>query len=80
MCWQVKLWLTINEPLVVSWSGYGRGSKAPGVKKPEVGAYEVAHNLIKAHAKVWHTYNEQYRSRQRGEHCSGEASVEVGEE
>lgn len=28
--------------------------------------YVVAHNLIKAHAEVWHLYNETYRSQQHG--------------
>jgi len=65
---QVKMWATINEPFVVSWVGYGLGILAPGVEKPEVGAYEVAHNLIKAHAKAWHTYDKEFRSKQKGEH------------
>lgn len=60
--------------------GHGLGVHAPGVKKPEVGAYKVAHNLIKAHSKVWHTYDKKYRSKQRGEHCIRGACIEVGEE
>lgn len=76
----MKLWITINEPYVVSWVGYGLGILAPGVKKPETGAYDVAHNLIKAHAEVWHTYDKEYRSKQKGELCCGGTWTEVGEQ
>ena len=63
---QVKLWLTLNEPIAMAWLGYGTGFFAPGVRKEDVGSYEVAHNLIKAHAEAWHTYDEEFRQKQNG--------------
>src|SRR6218665_2930276 len=50
----------------MAWLGYGTGFIAPGVRKEDVGSYEVAHNLIKAHAEAWHTYDEEFRQKQNG--------------
>jgi len=61
---RVKYWITINEPGVVSWVGYGNGSFAPGERSQE---YRACHNLIKAHATAWHTYDNVYRSSQSGQ-------------
>uniref|UniRef100_H3B804 Cytosolic beta-glucosidase n=1 Tax=Latimeria chalumnae TaxID=7897 RepID=H3B804_LATCH len=63
---RVKLWLTINEPYVVAKYGYENGLCAPGVKEPGIAAYQVAHNLIKAHARAWHSYNTLFRKEQKG--------------
>ncbi|KAM9804518.1 lactase/phlorizin hydrolase-like [Neosynchiropus ocellatus] len=63
---RVKLWITINQPHTIAWSGYGLGEIPPRVKKPGVAPYTVAHNLIKAHAKAYHTYNDKYRKSQGG--------------
>ncbi|XP_071507382.1 lactase/phlorizin hydrolase-like [Diadema antillarum] len=64
---RVKLWLTFNEPWVLSLLGYGNGTNAPGIKDPAVTVYRVSHNIIKSHAKVYHTYNDTYRSTQNGQ-------------
>ena len=64
---QVQLWLTFNEPWVFCWQGYGSGSKAPGKKdKPGEDPYKCAHNVLKSHAKAWHTYDSKYRAAQNG--------------
>ncbi|XP_064605858.1 lactase/phlorizin hydrolase-like [Liolophura sinensis] len=63
---KVKWWLTFNEPWVVTFLGYGIGSKAPGVKEPADGPYKTTHTIIKAHAAAWHLYNTTYRSYQNG--------------
>lgn len=34
--------------------------------RPGRAPYVVGHNLIKAHAEVWHLYNETYRAKQGG--------------
>lgn len=34
--------------------------------RPGRAPYTVGHNLIKAHAEVWHLYNETYRAKQGG--------------
>ncbi|XP_054642368.1 lactase/phlorizin hydrolase [Dunckerocampus dactyliophorus] len=63
---RVKFWMTFNQPHTIAWSGYGLGQIPPNVKNPGTAPYRVAHNLIKAHAKTYHTYNENYRNSQGG--------------
>lgn len=63
---QVKLWISFNEPWIVSWLGYGVSSFAPAKWGPGTNTYIVSHNIIKAHAKSFHTYNDTYRSTQNG--------------
>ncbi|XP_078538580.1 lactase/phlorizin hydrolase [Lissotriton helveticus] len=63
---QVKHWITFHEPWVVSYAGYGNGMHAPGIRDPGTASYKVAHLILKAHAKVWHLYNDRYRSQQHG--------------
>ncbi|XP_006011275.1 beta-klotho [Latimeria chalumnae] len=63
---RVKYWITIHNPYLVAWHGYSTGMHAPGERGNPTAVYTVAHNLIKAHAKVWHTYDKHFRHRQRG--------------
>ena len=63
---KVKLWITLNEPWVVSVQGYGNGGKAPANIGPGTNTYIAAHNLIKGHAKAYHVYNEEFRAKQKG--------------
>ncbi|XP_039242243.1 lactase-phlorizin hydrolase [Pipra filicauda] len=63
---RVKLWITFHEPWVISYAGYGTGEHPPGITDPGVASYKVAHTILKAHAKVWHLYNDKYRSQQLG--------------
>ncbi|XP_053113949.1 lactase/phlorizin hydrolase isoform X2 [Hemicordylus capensis] len=64
---KVKFWITLNEPYSISNIGHGYGVSAPGISaRPGRAPYIVGHNLIKAHAEVWHLYNETYRSKQGG--------------
>ncbi|KAM4697905.1 lactase/phlorizin hydrolase [Rhinophrynus dorsalis] len=63
---RVKFWITFHEPWVVSYAGYGTGQHAPGIKDPGNASFQVTHNIIKAHAKAWHVYNDTYRSQQQG--------------
>ncbi|XP_047456737.1 lactase-phlorizin hydrolase-like [Mugil cephalus] len=63
---RVKFWMTFNQPHTIAWSGYGIGQIPPNVKQPGTAPYRVAHNLIKAHAKAYHTYNDKYRNSQHG--------------
>ena len=64
---KVKLWLTLNEPWVVAYHGYGRTHRAPGLGKTGTADYLAAHNLIKAHAKVYRLYDRKWRSLQQGQ-------------
>ncbi|GAB1603191.1 cytosolic beta-glucosidase-like [Argonauta hians] len=63
---RVKYWSTFNEPRHICSSGYGLGYLAPGTCSPGVGSYQAGHTLLKAHATVWHLYNDTYRSQQNG--------------
>ncbi|XP_019945550.2 lactase/phlorizin hydrolase-like [Paralichthys olivaceus] len=63
---RVKFWMTFNQPQTIAWSGYGLGQIPPNVKNPGIAPYRVAHNLIKAHAKAYHTYDDKYRTSQGG--------------
>ncbi|XP_075037503.1 lactase/phlorizin hydrolase-like [Mixophyes fleayi] len=64
---KVKFWITLNEPYIIAYLGYGVGAFAPGKQfSPGDGVYVVGHNMIKAHAEVWHLYNDKYRATQGG--------------
>ena len=45
---RVRNWITINEPWVVSWLGYGNGEHAPG-RANERDALAAAHHVLLAH-------------------------------
>ncbi|XP_028847202.1 lactase-phlorizin hydrolase-like [Denticeps clupeoides] len=63
---RVKFWMTFNQPHTIAWVGYGLGLMPPSIKKPGEAPYMIAHNLLKAHAKVYHTYDEKYKKLQGG--------------
>lgn len=63
---RVTFWMTFNQPHTIAWSGYGLGQIPPNVKSPAIAPYRVAHNLIKAHATAYHTYDDKYRKSQSG--------------
>lgn len=65
---RVKVWTTFNEPGVICKLGYG-GSFAPRLEMSGLADYQCSHNLLKAHASVYHLYNDQYRSLQQGIYC-----------
>lgn len=62
---RVKTWITFNEPTLICRHGYG-GSMAPSLESSGIAHYQCAHNLLIAHAKAYHLYNEEYRSIQQG--------------
>ena len=62
---RVKHWITLNEPWVISVLGYGVGIFAPG-RKSNVEPYQVAHNLIRSHAKAVKVYREKFQPTQNG--------------
>ncbi|KAJ0055533.1 hypothetical protein NL108_005356, partial [Boleophthalmus pectinirostris] len=63
---RVKLWITINEPYVCAKLGHEDGIHAPGLKEPGVAAYLVGHNMLRAHALAWHSYDKIFRPKQKG--------------
>lgn len=57
---RVRLWITFNEPFDACLEGYGTGTTAPLVSSSGVGEYLCGHNLLQAHAAVYHLYKEKY--------------------
>ncbi|XP_066278098.1 cytosolic beta-glucosidase-like [Branchiostoma lanceolatum] len=58
---RVKYWATFNEP----WSfvaALGDFNHDPDYSM----RYKMAHNVIRAHARAWHTYDDDFRSSQNG--------------
>jgi len=49
--------------------GYGYGLFAPGVQGELSGMYTAAHTVIRAHARVWHSYDRDFRPLQSGLRC-----------
>lgn len=62
---RVKHWITVNEAWVVSILGHGQGVFAPG-HTSNVEPYQVAHNLLLAHAKAVKVYRDQFQAHQGG--------------
>ncbi|GBP55852.1 Lactase-phlorizin hydrolase [Eumeta japonica] len=58
---RVKYWITMNEPKEVCYQGYGEVTKAPILNAKGIGEYMCAKNLLLAHAKAFHMYDEEYR-------------------
>ncbi|CAG9827049.1 unnamed protein product [Diabrotica balteata] len=62
----VKLWITINEPMQVCYYGYGTGFVPPFIQSEGILEYQCIRNLLKAHARAYHIYDEEFRSKQQG--------------
>ncbi|MDT0203162.1 GH1 family beta-glucosidase [Nocardioides sp. AE5] len=43
---RVDLWLTVNEPWVMAWQGYGYGRHAPGLQDPRQAVAALHHMLL----------------------------------
>lgn len=65
----VKYWLTFNDPRLVCLNGYGYGTVPPMIVESGLLDYKCSHILLRAHAKVWHIYDEEFRSKQNGNEC-----------
>ena len=48
---RVQNWITVNEPWVISWLGYGLGQHAPG-RRSESDALAAAHTVLLAHGRA----------------------------
>ncbi|CAG4965354.1 myrosinase 1-like [Colias croceus] len=58
---KVKYWVTFNEPMQTCLEGYGGTYRAPAINRHGIAEYLCTHNLLKAHASVYHLFNRQYR-------------------
>ncbi|XP_057465563.1 putative beta-glucosidase 41 isoform X1 [Actinidia eriantha] len=74
---RVKYWITFNEPRGFSIEGYDLGIQAPGrcsilghvfckKGKSSTEPYVVAHNILLAHAAVYHLYQRDFKESQGG--------------
>lgn len=63
---RVKMWTTFNEPWHVCEQAYGMDYMAPALDFPGIPSYLCGHNLLKAHAKVYHMYKNKF-GQQKGE-------------
>ncbi|XP_076227337.1 myrosinase 1 [Nomia melanderi] len=64
---KVKRFIPINEPCVICEMGYSKGLHAPGKKLHGIGEYLCVHNVLKAHAKVYRIYQNEFKTTQQGE-------------
>ncbi|CAH1102475.1 unnamed protein product [Psylliodes chrysocephalus] len=63
----VQYWITFQDPFAQCYEGYGEGTLPPGIgDNPGVNEYICGHNLLKAHADVYHLYDDSYRHIQKG--------------
>uniref|UniRef100_A0A1Y1K608 Myrosinase 1 n=2 Tax=Photinus pyralis TaxID=7054 RepID=A0A1Y1K608_PHOPY len=63
---RIKMWVTVNEPQQICSFTYSTGVYAPGIVSDGIGTYICYHNLLKAHARVYHLYNSTFRQSQKG--------------
>ncbi|KAF2883294.1 hypothetical protein ILUMI_22883 [Ignelater luminosus] len=63
---RVKTWTTFNEPHIYCLMGYGQDSLAPAYSLSGIGEYICSHNVLKAHAAIYHLYNDTFREKQHG--------------
>lgn len=63
---RVKRWITFNEPYIFCHHGYGAGMHAPLIHSPGYGDYLCGHHVLQAHAKAYHLYQKDYKSRFNG--------------
>ncbi|XP_052759201.1 lactase/phlorizin hydrolase-like [Galleria mellonella] len=64
---RVKIWITINEPIVICDIGYGTNAIAPGTVIPDkIGTYLCNKNLMIAHAKAYRIYDKEFRPKYHG--------------
>ncbi|XP_060535576.1 myrosinase 1-like [Cylas formicarius] len=65
----VKMWATFNEPQSFCLMGYINNEYshfAPGYDLEAEGSYLCSATILKAHAKAYHIYDEQFRDKQNG--------------
>jgi hypothetical protein len=65
-CFQVKLWLTFNEPLTFMDGYASKIGMAPSINTPGIGDYLTAHTVIHSHARIYHLYDREFRATQGG--------------
>ncbi|XP_026759049.2 myrosinase 1-like [Galleria mellonella] len=57
---KVKYWVTFNEPMQTCLEGYGGTYRAPALNRHGIAEYLCTHNLLKAHASVYHLFKSNF--------------------
>lgn len=63
---RVPYWTTFNEPIIFCLLGYGGAVSAPVINSSGIADYLCLHHVLKAHAKVYHIYDEEFRPQYNG--------------
>lgn len=63
---RVKWWLTFNEPYLFCLNNWNYGQHGP-FEAPPKKPYICAHNVVKAHARAWRIYDQDFRPTQHGQ-------------
>ncbi|KAM3955825.1 myrosinase 1-like [Aphomia sociella] len=64
---RVKIWVTINEPIVICDGAYSTGILAPGtVIQDNIGSYMCNKHVLIAHAKAYRVYDKEFRPKYNG--------------
>ena len=66
---RVDFWTTFNEPLMICLASYNNDQMAPGLDWGGIPSYLCSHNVIKAHAEVYHMYKEMGHTGKMGMVC-----------
>lgn len=70
---RVKFWTTFNEPWHICEMALGMDYMAPSMNFPGIPSYLCGHNILQAHAIVYHMYKDKY-SEQKGKFFTGQPS------
>lgn len=63
---RVRIWTTFNEPHIYCMYGYGQDMLPPAYNLSGIGEYICSYYALKAHAAVYHLYNDTFRQQQHG--------------
>ncbi|XP_049792025.1 myrosinase 1-like isoform X2 [Schistocerca nitens] len=63
---RVRWWITFNEPASFVGGYSSVGLAAPSQNASGIGDYLAAHTVLRAHARAYRLYDEQYRAAQNG--------------
>ncbi|KAJ4446058.1 hypothetical protein ANN_12744 [Periplaneta americana] len=63
---RVKYWITFNEPSVFTAGYESVAFHAPNVGATGFGQYLATHTVLKAHARAYHLYDNEFRAAQQG--------------
>lgn len=63
---KVRLWTTFNEPRLICAHSYGSPVMAPAINSSGIGDYLCGHTVLKAHARAYHLYYEEFAQEQQG--------------